>query len=68
MFSIPKNTGVHAKFKSICMIKNVKGKIFFLLIPSRKKKNKETAIIIYKIVHTGAKSQSGGLKGGLSKL
>ena len=50
------------------MVKNISGKIFALLNPFFKNRNNDIAIVIYRIVQTGAKIQSGGLNGALSKL
>ena len=50
------------------IIKNVNGRSFSLVIPLLIKSTNEIKIIMYKTVHTGAKSQSGGFKKGLFKL
>ncbi len=68
IFSRPKNTGGQAKFKSICIMKKAKGSLFSFVIPPFIKSIKEIAIRMYKTVHTGANSQSGGFKKGLLRL
>lgn len=56
MLCNPKNIGDHIKFNANCTIKIVNGISFSLLNPSFKNKNKDTAIRIYKIGHTIAKT------------
>lgn len=65
---MPKNVGVQAKLNSICKIKKTNGSVFSFDQPPFKNKNNEITIVIYKTVHTGANTQSGGLNGGLFKL
>lgn len=55
-----KNVGDHEKFKINCSIKRTYANILICPNGSVKIKSKESAIVIYSKVHTGAKIQAGG--------
>ena len=68
IFFSPKNTGDQLKLRSSCIIKRTSAAA---LPPScsggdsaSRNKNSETNISIYKKLHTGAKTQSGGCNAG----
>lgn len=68
IFCIAKNISDQAKLRISWIIKNINGAFFSLVIPPFKKRRKDNAIIMYKMLQTGVKIQSGGFKKGLFKL
>ncbi len=68
IFWARKKIGLHIKFNIICIEKNIYPLAFLSSVFFNIYKNNATKIVMYKIVHTGAKIQFGGANGGLVKF